>query len=296
VSTRSLTPTPLGTVFSRAVELGKDRLFSFLKIPPSVTPIPEVVTWRHVTYDAMQIRTVSENLYRALKTPEFADRLIINATPMVRQNGEVTDLTAFHGTAVRDLLSRSYFRADQTWISPTLSLFMCKAYTITISSVIARPFQLNGSEQQALSILLAYYFLSQVTDPAQAGDMLRNSTRALRLYDTAQVNDIVSLIEREPDCKELTLARVCEISGKLGIARLKLDLRSLYTRLSTIGPDQHTSFIALEYPPYWAYLLLLAVSGRKTMLSFLLKNAGLENEVKRFAEDLAQAHNFLGPL
>ena len=45
-----------------------------------------------------------------------------------------------------------------------------------------------------------------------------------------------------------------------------------------LGPDSITSHLALEYPPYWIYILLLALSGNKIPIVYQLNNMRLAQE------------------
>ena len=52
----------------------------------------------------------------------------------------------------------------------------------------------------------------------------------------------------------------------------------------------------MEYPPYFAYLILLALSGRKNGLNAFLKNVGLVKEGPAFVDEFTRSPIFLNSL
>lgn len=308
VTAKSYTATPVGNVFSRAVELGKDKNFCFVRIPTGLAA-PEIITLRHLTFDVRQMAAVNENLFKALNLlPEYNDKIVVNVTPLVTQAGGFSDLPAFQADLVRDLLSRSYFSSDRTWISPAIAQYLSKVYTMSLSATLAQVFDLTLQDELMVRTLFCFYYLQLMSDAESAATMMRANTRNLSLGSPNQVADLLDLLRRElggPDASRPaathndsarwynpTLDDICQVAMKLGISRLKVDRRLIYTRMNKLGPDIHTSMLAIEYPPYWAYLALMAASGRKIGLSFTLKKADLLRPTTEFADDLTRATGF----
>lgn len=66
---------------------------------------------------------------------------------------------------------------------------------------------------------------------------------------------------------------------KVGPDRMKAFEPQVFLSIcGSLGPDAITGRIALEYPPYWVYCLLLALSGVKTPMIYQLNNSRLSQE------------------
>jgi hypothetical protein len=68
---------------------------------------------------------------------------------------------------------------------------------------------------------------------------------------------------------------------------------NLVRMCSTLLGDTINSSIALEYPPYWVYGLLLAASYGKNGLAVRLKQMRLDNDNKMFADNLNRSNQFI---
>jgi len=299
-SVRPLTATVVGNLFSRAIELRKEALFSFIKIPKTTVAIPEVLTYTHVTFDLKQLNTAEDSdLYEVIsKIPDFANTICSNVTPMLRGTGEPIDALNFQATFVRDLLSRSYFDNKSTmWLTPSLIRYLCRFYNMSMSSTIGSVYNLTFQEQQAVATVFTLYFLQKVSDTNTAEAIAKSSK--LGLGTQQDITDVIARLKETLGEKydAMSLDDVCAGVNNLGIGRLaSVNTKFLYTRLGNIGPDKFTSVMAIEYPPYWAYLVLLTLSGRKMGLLSTFKKNDLTKEAPAFAEDFVKSYSFLPPL
>jgi hypothetical protein len=303
LTTRSLAQTPMGAVFSKAIETGKDQMVSLLNIPTTVRDAPEVVSFQHITFDVPQMKSFVGPIADALATTPFADKIIINATPWLTRHGEVMDLLAIQATVVRGLLSRSYFTAKgRTWISPSVIRLVGKLYSMSIGGAVANQYNLSAAEHQSVVTLFAYHFLRLCTrDYGEAEAMLVAHARHFgisRVVDIAAIADLyrasATALVKASDGPTLDVPCAAAATG-LGVPRLEsFSARVLMSRLRTLGPDVHTTALAMDYPPYWVYLTLLAMSGRKTGLTFVMKKMGYDKDViKNLAPALNSAPEFL---
>lgn len=297
VGVRPLTATVIGNIFSRALELRKESLFSFIKVPKTTVAIPEVLTYTHVTYDLKQLNTNDDkNLYEAIsRIPDFANTLCLNVTPMLRGTGEPIDALNLQATFVRDLLSRSYFDNKSTmWLTPSLIRYLCRFYNMSMSSTIGSVYNLSFQEQQAVATVFSLYFLQMVSDTTTAETVVKSWKLGLGTpQDTA---DVINKLKAALGDKynAMSLDDACDGVNALGIGRLQtVNRKFLYTRMKSIGPDTFTSTMALEYPPYWTYLVLYTLSGRKMGLLSTFKKNDLTKEAPAFAEDFVKTHSFL---
>ena len=301
VSAKPLAITPISSLFSRAIdEFHRETLFSFLRIPPTTVAAPEVVTYSHVTFDLKQFNTPDNAaLYATLGTvPEFQNTIVSNVTPLLRRSGELTDTLAFQSLVVRDLLSRSYFNnTSATWLTPSLLRYLCRFYNMSMASSVASAYNLTFQEQQAVAAVFSVYFMQMVSDTDTAESLVKTSKLNLGTPD-----QILGVIARLKDTlgerySAMTLDDVCVGINNLGIARLStVDRRFVFTRQRNIGPDVMTSGMAVEYPPYWCYLVLATLSGRKMGLTMTMKRNDLAREAPDFAKDLLFSQSFLPSL
>jgi len=296
LNTKTFSVTPVSTIFERMLELNKDRLFSYIRIPQGTVAVPEVITYTHITFDSKQFGAVSGVGYRLIASmPELADTIITNVTPMLRRTGELVDAPRLQGMCIRDLLSRSYYdNPTSLWLTASLIQYLCRCYSMSISVAISGVYNLSFFESRMVMTVFAYYFLRMVTTDEMARAMLKNTSK-FGLGTSVEIGDVLSMVDAVvPPDTDMTLDHACQAVGGLGIDRLKaVNRKLLYTVLRSIGPDLQTSMIALEYPPYFTYLVLLALSGQKIGLLYRLKQGGLEKDGAQFATDLALSQSFL---
>lgn len=298
---KSLATTAISSIFSRAIdEFHRETLFSFLRIPPTVVAAPEVVTYNHVTFDMKQLNTPSNvGSYTTLGViPELANTIVSNVTPLLRRSGELTDALSFQSLMVRDLLSRSYFtNTTTTWLTPTLLRFLCRFYNMSMASAVSGAYNLTYQEQQVVATVFSLYFMQLVSDTDTAESLVKTSKLNLGLPD-----QILGVISRLKDIlgdryAAMNLTDVCTGLNNLGITRLtNVDTKFIRTRQKFIGPDVLTSSLAIEYPPYWCYLVLSTLSGRKMGLTMTMKRNDLSKDAPTFAKDLLFSQSFLAAL
>lgn len=298
LSARTLTTTPISTVCMRAIELQKEAVFSFIRIPSNATVAPEVMTYTHVTYDLKQLNVPqTQTLYEIVQSlPEFSDTIVSNVTAMLRRTGEPIDIMHLQATVVRDLLSRSYYNnTSALWLTPSLIRYLCRFYNMSLSSAIGSVYNLTFKEQQAVATIFSLFFFQQVSSAEVAENLIAGHAK-LGLGSPYEIADIIARLKSVLGARytQMNLDDACVGVNALGIGRLEaVNRKFLYTRLRSVGPDVFTSMMALDYPPYWAYLVLLVLSGRKMGLTTTLKRNDLLRESTSFVNDLTQTQSFL---
>lgn len=296
---RPLTTSSLSKIFSRAIEMGDESLFSVLVIPSGQVSVPEALTMRHVPFDTDQMASVMPSL-RAVFQPISAlnNKIVLNATQMVRASGGFSDIAGFQNTFVRDLLSRSYF-ADRktTWLTPVITQFVSKVYSMSLGSEVAKTYNLDYHTQSMISVLFAFFFLSAMSDADVAAWTIKTRYKYFYLPSVSDIEQILSLVEETLGYRDLkNIDDIFTVIEKFDVARLKLDRKVLMTRMKALGPDIYTTLIAMEYPPYFLYLILLVLSGAKIGLSFRMKTQNLMKDAASLTEDLIQSSGFIGQL
>ena len=298
---RPLATTAISSLFTKAItELHKETLFGFLKIPPTIAETPEVVTYNHVTFDMKQLNTpTNETLYNTLSVvQELKNIIILNVTPLLRRSGELTDTLTFQSLVIRDLLSRSYFNnTTTTWLTPSLLRFLCRFYNMSMASAVSGAYNLTYQEQQTVATVFSLYFMQMVSDTDVAESLVKTSKLGLGMPD-----QILGVINRLKDTlgenySAMTLDDVCNGLNNLGIVRLSsVNPKFIRTRQKFMGTDVLTSSMAIEYPPYWCYLVLATLSGRKMGLTMTMKRNDLAKDAPAFAKDLLLSQSFIPSL
>ncbi len=295
---RSLVTTPISQIFTRAVAVGDTSRFSLLSRGRNTQSVPEVLTMRHLPFDLMQMADVNPSIADATKAlPELHDKIVINTSQLMRQSGEISDAPGFYNVVVRDLLSRSFFesRTRSTWLNPSLTQFVCKIYSMSLGSSIAGWYGLDHKTQGFVTAIFAYFYLSQMTSADAAQTILISQWKAYSLPEPRDLTEIFSMIKDVCDKSSLdSLSDVFTAIEALHVERLRLDWNILLRRQQAMGPDIHTSGMALEYPPYFIYLILLVLSGSKIGLSYKIKSSSMMKDGARFVDDLIRSNSFLG--
>lgn len=288
ITTRTHAQTAIAQIATRLAE-SQSGPGTFLRLMnvKSGEAIPEVLHYTHLPLDVAQMGAVAPDVQKALSYTPFADRVVMNVTQLVRQNGNVNDLTRLHGFITRAILSRSYFQAEGVWLATYLR-FIGRSYSIILSSSVGTAYDLELFDRQAVMAVFGHYIYQQlgVRDPTET---MVAQHRQLGYTSPMVVRDIGDLINAEAGSAPLTLVAACSLLGKLNIPRLKTaDIRLLYHRFAMLGGDANTSALALEYPPAWVYLLLLCASGQKIDMQRHLNNAGLITENRQFSDQLSK--------
>lgn len=292
--------SPMSTLYMRAVDSGLFRLFSLAVLPPGPMDGPEIVDYQFLTFDTAQIAASTPALKQVLNgIPELSDKLVLDITSNYSRSADrITNLPNFQAMCVRDLLSRSYFTGPHgTWLTATLTQFLCKVYIISLGDCIAQWANLPNDISSLVRVILGYYFQSRVSSAHDARAILRSDPRAFGIFEPAIVDQAFGVTHDVLGKDTIdSLDEALHIISSLGIDRLKVDKRLLLSRLRSYGSDPFVVRIALEYPPYWAYMVLMAVSGYGKVMSNKLKSSRLWEESRKFSDELARSAMFIPAL
>ena len=251
--TKTNTNTPITKIFNRLVDMGKDSIFSVYDIPKT-NDINEILTYQHVPFDFLQIVDMVPSLGAAINSSEFRDRIIINATPWLTANGDLSDAPKFQATVTRDILVRSYFKSrDDVWISPALVRLLARIYSMALSNILENKFILTVYQKEAVACIFCYLFLSKcLKKEDDVNALILNPNSFLNLGQKSNIEDVLDLINKVKGSRQMTLSIAIECIRSLGINKLEAGLNlALFIRWTAyFGSDRHTSAISLEFPPY----------------------------------------------
>ena len=73
-------------------------------------------------------------------------------------------------------------------------------------------------------------------------------------------------------------------------------LSTFYSMYANLTSNQVMSLLALEFPPYWCFLIVSAISGDKTSIYHTLKTLNLKRDAILFQNDLLKTNTFIKSL
>jgi len=293
---------PISEIAHRLVHSGKDQAYSLIRLPSKTTSLREVVDMTFVPFDLLQIKDVVPSFSKTLSLiPELNDKLVINITDITKATGDFNDVTQFQWRVIRDFLSRSFYNSTgNVWISPVLVRYVAKVYSMTIGGQIARLFGLSPLIQMFIQTVFCLYFVGQMTTTNLAPGFVKAHDKQLGILDSQSLVQIFAFIEdtlgkKAPE----SLEDVFAVIDAYDHDQLKTSHGSRLTRpvlnvkFSSLFPEKPVSMIALEYPPYFLFLILLVLSNTRIGLSFPMKNLNLVKEGHTVIEQVIKSPVFM---
>ncbi len=282
--------------------LGKEQEYSLIKLPSKTIALREVVDMSFIPFDILQMKELITNPLTSLSLlPELNDKMIINITDITKANGEFSDASQFHYRVARDFLSRSYYVSSASvWVSPTFVRYIAKVYNMTVGGQIARLFGLSSIVQTFVQAVFCLFFVGKMTSVEQAPAFIKSNPKGIGLSDSSDLVQIFAFVEdvlgkKSPE----NLVEVCKVIDAYGHDQLmgpsgsRLSIPVLNTKFASLFSDSHVSMIALEYPPYFAFLVLLVLSNIRIGLSFPMKNMNAIREGHEVFEQAMRSSIFL---
>lgn len=297
--------SPISEIFQRIVMVGKDKSYGLIRLPSKSVALHEVVDMTFIPFDLLQLKEVSPQHAKTLSLlPDVNDKLIINITDITKADGEFSDITQFQWRVVRDFLSRSYYTSSgNVWISPALVRYVAKVYSMTIGGQLARLFGLSPIVQTFVQTCFALFFVGQMTTPALAPAFMRAHAKALNLHDSQDLLQIFAFVQdtlHKPTPE--SLEEVFAVIDAYGASQLqhgngsRLNRAILNQKFASLHPEGRVSTIALEYPPYFLFMILLALSNVRMGLSFSMKNMNLMKEGQEVTQQMIHSPLFTAGL
>lgn len=277
-SIRNILKTPMAEFFDRLVSANKLGNFAAIYIPSKGASIPELLTSSNITLDLKQIPDT--NIIKSI--PELRDKILVNVTSVLRQdrssNGFIVNaVDNFQYLFSRGHLVASYQDSDG-WLTAYLAEYAVKSYSMISSGLISRYFSLTLIETMKIAGILALFFCQLLSKENDDKVMPPLFNRCTFIGNRAELQELADACKHK-SMHGLTITSVCELIAELGPERMsKFSVMDFNSLCGNLGPDQITSRIALEYPPYWIFILLMALSGAKLPLIYQLNAQKLTAE------------------
>lgn len=293
---RSLIPTAFNAIFENILESGKLELFA--PIRTDFGTVPEFLSTNEFVIDLKQIP--SSSVLRSYN--EFHNRVIINLSPILKMSKttpihySVSDVNVLHTLFSRAALVASY-QDSNGWLTPQLGVFIAKTYSMVISSILAKQYDLTVQEQLVIASIFALYSCQMLG--SHDDDLIVPALFNRCTFLAPQHSGLLVLAKamEHHSSVGLNVESVCQLVPELGPPRMKgFNANILYRSIGNLGTSTIQMAIALEYPPLWVHQLLLTVSGVKTRLHHVLKENRLLNDAKVFAHELNTTRTFIEAL
>lgn len=290
--TKPILATPITLMFEQCVNTNYFKEFATLH--PIIDSVPDILTMNSIVIDLKGTPEAQplETYY------ELKDKILINAAGLISvtdRGVQVKDLNELHSMYVRGMLTRS-FSVSNGWLTPSLSSYIVKVYSLLLSSVIAKNQNLIYAEQMPVAAVVALY-MSQLLmrddeDPTRPSLFFRASS--FLGMNRMELEDLAS------KCASLSgsgldIPKVCELIAEVGPMRLKkFNTRLFYSLCSVLGSpnDVIATQISFQYPPYFLHSILRALSQMQFgQFVYYMKQHRLLDEGKKFFSELRVARS-----
>lgn len=297
LNTHDMVRTVISEIYHKAKDSGKLDIFSFLELS-RVHNIPAwfLISW--LDLDILELKNIDQSSYSALGSiSRYKDKILVDITPYYSEKKRmITDSTNFQGRVVRNYLCRSYLNMSDIWLSPNLIYFMTKFFSVILASKIGRMYNLTYQEQYVVATILAVYFVNRVTvsDDAVNPIMLKMDF----LNQVVNTKEVYAHIrDKYKNAYEFDMKAMISTIIELSPSRLsRFNDSTFYSMNMGLSSNRLMSTIALEYPPYWCYLVLSAMSGEKTNIYHTIKNLNLRKDTIGFQQEIMRSSSFINSI
>jgi len=292
----SMTRTIMSELYQQALLEGKLSMFRLL-ILDKVDKIPSwfLISWLDI--DTLELRDTDKQSADVLNTiSEYRDKVLVDITPYYsKKKRGISDTTSFYSRLMRSMLCRSYHKADQMWLTPTLIYQLCKFYATILSTKIGRTYNLTYQEQYVVATALAVFFVNRCTNNSEViNPMMGKMDFLRRAVDTKPIYDYIS---EHYTVATYDINAVVATIVEFGPSRISaFNSATLYQMNSNLTGNQVISLIAVEYPPYWCHLIISAMSGDKTSMYHSIKSLNLKREAMEFQNEILKTSSFIRSL
>lgn len=280
--------TPMAEMFDRAVAEHALQNFTFIQLD-RVSSIPELLSVNELTVDLKQTE-----LNNALNTSNLYNKVVLNTTQMIKSDARgytINAIDVLQNAVIRGLLVATYYDSN-LWLTPQIQEYLIKSYSIILSNIISRYHNLSSYETVSVANVFAFYMAQRLAtgnDDIHAPAIFNRCTFTGNPRDREEAMNICN--ELAPN--GMSLADLARCVAEVGPDRMKsFSAGELSLHCNSLNPDPIVSRIGIEYPPYWAYMLLLSFSATKTMMMSLLSKNRLDTEGKtQFLNNLYKFKN-----
>lgn len=267
--------TPIRRVFDELRQRNKlDMAYYISTLATPNVDMPEVLTVRDVVVNGSNVSTIRTDSYK---------KMLVEISQCLQKPTErhgrfsVIAPAALMNTIVRASLCKSYESSD-AWLSSQNVAFLAEIYARALSNEVSRIYKCDLTEHMKCMYAFAFYFAYMMTDELdenRAPKVLNRLTFLSRggLIKLEELSTIMYGILGNSYC---TMEHVAEFIRQIGPQRMKdFSPQVIYRKAFTASKNNIPTYIALDYPPYLVYLILMVGGGDKhPLLSNVLDKMG----------------------
>jgi hypothetical protein len=263
---RSFIKSTVVDLFKRIVDDGILPQFSIMNATLANADIPDILTMDELTIDGKYIEGA----------PNGFNQPWINITPLLARRRTksdplvVADIPRACGYFVRANLCAGYHdKAESTtesWLSPSLEVFVIESYSMTVTLLLQRVYNLDPNEARLVQTMFAYHYAKLLSTRVIEGNVPAILSRCSFLGSLNDIHTILDMANEKLDGKlaNANLITICNVLPLLGPGRMaKFDPSILFRMFSASAVDSQSMAIALDYPPYWVFQILKYMAGAK---------------------------------
>lgn len=263
--------------FDRIVATNGLNNFVTLYIPSKDTNTPELLTTSVFTVDLKQL----DERHTLASIPAVSEKIVANITNTLRRGKDGTltidALDNFQNMYTKGTLVAAY-NDMPNWLNSYSAEYCIKTYSMILSNLISRYYNLGLMETFKVRTILALFMAQMLNDGYEIKDPPYFNRATWGDLTLKEITDIATEategMTTQFDLDSVAKALATCVSEKMD----KFDTAALVAIAGNLGPDVLTSRLAIEYPPYWVYILLQSLSGVKSMLTYQLNQQRLVND------------------
>lgn len=262
----TMTYSPISTMYRNIVQANLlDVVYPFSFSKGSVKDIPEVLTIDDVLIDGLHVPT---------SVPSNMQKVWVNLTPMISYNMKdrndpvrISDIPKTVSTIVKAILCTSYNDSEE-WLPLKISDFIIEFYTMAMSSVLIRAFNLDYEESHLIKLLFAWHYAALLDSPKSKDDvpklLIRNRKLFKGMSGQDQMDEIFARINEVKNGRPMSISIITEVIKAHGPSRMnRIRTGDIYRMFALSSADNTSMMIAADYPPYFLHQVLNTVSGSK---------------------------------
>lgn len=292
--------TPIQHLFTHLVDSFKMRgNLPFIEVFYKLPNPPEIFTSDGVSFDT---REVMKDL------PERVNGPIVNLTNVVklkasggREEYVLGDIMKLHGLYVRSALCTSYLLShDKLWLTPKICSFIIESYNMIISHQIRVIYHVTDILLMKKIGFIVSCFMAQRLEAEDKIGSVPDLIYRSGTWTSSEIQGMVGELNQHGFTfnKLYNIIDLCDMIKAIGGEKFHNFNLQQMSRLFTAGSiDKVFGSIAMEYPPYWVYQILLIASGTKhAVYNNIFKTGRMLDKFGSFANDINTCHNFIGSL
>jgi len=287
--------TPIAEMFTNIKDSGDlNNIFFISTIMNRKTSLPEMLTITDVAVYGKHLSGIKDKeLKKAWVT------LSPYLAPPKQSRYEaiaVSGSEEIMASVVRSMLCMAY-ADNKSWASPKIMAFLAEFYGWMMTYSIDRRYKLDIQDGVVVRYAFAYYYASKMSNdvddngaPVLLHKLDKTFFRGMSTSLDTMGSNMAAITQGEP----VTIEHVVTFIQSFGPSRLsELNAGLLYRLQSVASHSSMGSMIAVDYPPYLAYLILITQSGSKhPIVNYVLNNMFKAPRIRAIMNDMIKYKRF----